>query len=321
LGTGLNTNFKLTSAGETVFLENPTGTLIDRVEFPELNAGQVYGRFPDGSTNLAISGTTTQGITNGSMQAPAIATVTRSPIVPQLNQAVTVTTTLTSNSGIASVKLYYRFNGGAYTSVNMTFSGTAYTAVIPAVATTGLVEYYAEATGTNGKTTYEPATAPNKAKEYLLNTDLLPQLVINEFLAFNSSCCPDKDSGADEFDDWIEIYNKGPVDINIAGMYVSDSKGNPFKHKIPVDNPSATIIQAGKYLVLWADGQSAQGPLHLEFALSNAGEDIGLYYIDGRKIDEYTFGAQSENVSLGRSTDGAATWKNFNTPTRGQSNQ
>lgn len=33
LGTGLNTNFKLTSAGETVYLENAGGTLIDRIEF------------------------------------------------------------------------------------------------------------------------------------------------------------------------------------------------------------------------------------------------------------------------------------------------
>jgi hypothetical protein len=321
LASGLNTNFKLTSAGETVFVENASGTLIDRVEFPELNAGQVYGRFPDGSVNLAVSGTTTPGTTNGTTQAPAIATVTRAPIVPALNQAVTVTTTLISNTGIASVKLYHRFNGGTYTAVNMTLSGTAYTAVIPAVATTGLVEYYVEVAGSNGKTTFEPATAPNKAKDYLLNTDVLPQLVINEFMAYNSSCCPDKASGTNEFDDWIEIYNKGSVAVNVAGMYLSDRKGNPFEHKMPTDNPAVTTIEPGKYLILWADGQSSQGPLHLEFALSNAGEDVGLYYIDGRKIDEYTFGAQSENTSWGRTTDGAATWKSFSSPTPGQSNQ
>ncbi len=321
LGTGLNTNFRLTSSGETVFLENISGTLIDRVEFPELNAGQTYGRYPDGSATLAISGATTQGTSNGNTQAPAIATVTRLPIVPTLNQAVTVTATLISNFGIATVKLYHRFNGAAYTSQNMTLSGTSYTAVIPGVASTGLVEYYVEVIGTNGKSTYEPATAPAKAKDYLLNTDVLPQLVINEFMAFNSSCCPDDDGGTNEFDDWIEIYNAGSVAVNIGGMYLSDNKSNPFSDKIQADNPSATTIQPGGYLVLWADSQSGQGPLHLSFALSNAGEDVGLYYIDGRKIDEYTFGAQSENTSWGRTTDGAATWKGFSTPTQGQSNQ
>jgi len=321
LATGLNTNFKLTSAGETVFLENESGILIDRVEFPELNAGQVYGRFPDGSTNLTISGATTKGTTNGSTQAPAIATVTRLPIVPGLNQAVTVTTTLISNSGVASVKLYHRFNGGPYMSVNMTLSSTGYTAVIPAVATTGLVEYYVEAVGANGQTTYEPASAPSKAKDYLLNIDPLPQLVINEFMAFNTLCCPDRDSGTDEFDDWIEIYNKGSVDVNIGGMYLSDRKENPFRHRVPANDPTVTTIKPGKYLILWADGQSGQGSLHLEFSLSNLGEDVGLYYFDGRKIDEYTFGAQSENGSWGRASDGAATWKSFSSPTPGRSNQ
>lgn len=320
-GSGLNTNFKLTSSGETVFLENASGTLIDRVEFPELNAGQSYGRYPDGSTALAISGTTTKGSANGSSQAPAISTVTRQPLVPALNQPVTITATLITNSGIASVKLFHRFNGGAYTSLDMTLSGTSYTAIIPGVATTGLVEYYVEAKGTNGKTTYEPATAPTKAKDYLLNTDVLPQLVINEFMAFNSTCCPDNDGGVNEFDDWIEIYNKGNVAVNLGGMYLSDNKANPFNHKLPTDNPSATTIQPGGYLILWADSQPDQGPLHLGFGLSNAGEDVALYYLDGRTVDIYTYGAQSENSSWGRTMDGASTWKSFSTPSPGLANQ
>jgi len=65
LATGLNTNFKLTSAGETVYFENAAGKLIDRVEFPAISAGQSYGRYPDGSSNFAISGTPTRGATNG----------------------------------------------------------------------------------------------------------------------------------------------------------------------------------------------------------------------------------------------------------------
>lgn len=320
LGTGLNTNFKLTSAGETVYLENVAGTLIDRIEFPELSAGQTYGRYPDGSENLAISGTPTQGVTNGGNETPAIVTTTREPIVPALNQVVTIKSTLVSTQGVASVKLYYRFNTGAFTSTAMTLQSGFYTATIPAQANTGKVEYYVEAEGTNGLKSYEPATAPNKVLSYLLNTDALPQLVINEFMAFNSSCCPDEDSGADEFDDWIEIYNAGSTAVDVGGMYVSDNKANPFKYKIPDDEPELTTINAGGFLLIWADNQSEQGALHADFGLANAGEDVGIYYIDGRKIDDYTFGAQSENVSWGRTTNGAATWKSFSSPTPGQSN-
>lgn len=320
LGTGLNTDFKLSSSGESIYLENASGTLIDQVDFPALNNGQSYGRYPDGSSTLAISGNTTKGITNGDSQAPAIVSVSRLPLVPALNQTVTVTATLVSNTDVASVKLFYRFNGGVYSSVNMTLSGTSYTATLPAQSATGVVEYYVEAKGTNNKVTYKPATAPANVLNYLLNTDPLPQLVINEFLAFNTSCCPDVEAGINEYDDWIEIYNKGSVAVDIGGMYLSDDLTNPFNFRIPGDSPSTTTIQPGGYLLLWADNSPSQGPLHLDFGLSNTGESIGLYYIDGRAIDTYTFGAQSENLSFGRTTDGAATWKVFNTPTPGHSN-
>ncbi|MBL7872604.1 MAG: lamin tail domain-containing protein [Cyclobacteriaceae bacterium] len=321
LATGLNTNFKLSSDGETVYLENASGTLIDRVEFPKLDNGQSYGRYPDGSTNLVISGNTSKGVSNGDSQAPAIESVARLPIVPGLNQEVTITVKLFSNANIASVKLFNRFNGGAYTAINMSLSGSNYTGILPAKSTVGKMEYYIEVSGTNGKTSFKPASAPANVYDYLLNTDALPQLVVNEFMAYSTSCCPDTSSGINEYDDWIEIYNKGNVAVNIGGMYLSDSKSDPFKAKIPTDNPALTTIAPGGYLLLWADNTPSQGPLHLNFGLSNAGEDVGLFYLDGRTIDAYTYGAQSENISWGRITDGAATWKAFSTPTPGTSNQ
>jgi hypothetical protein len=320
-GVGLNTNFKLSSTGETVYLESAVGRLIDKVEFPLLDNGQSYARFPDGSASLAITGNTTKGITNGDSQAPAIAKVDRTPLVPTLDQIVTVKAELISNANIASVKLFYRLNSASFTSVAMSLSGTLYQATIPAANALGKMEYYVEVTGTNNKVSYSPATAPTKTHSYLLNTDALPQLVINEFLAFNTSCCPDNDSGTPEFDDWIEIYNKGTTAVNIAGMYLSDNKTNPFQHKIPTDNPTLTTIPPGGYLILWADNTQGQGPLHLEFALANAGEDVALFYIDGRMIDSYSFPAQNENISTGRTTDGALTWKAFSAPTPGKTNQ
>lgn len=321
LGAGLDTNFKLTSSGETVYLENGVGTLIDKVEFPPMDNGQSFARFPDGSPTLAITGNTTKGTSNGNSQAPAVGKVNRTPLVPTVDQVVTIEAELVSNSNIASVKLYYRLNAVSFASVEMTLTGSLYKGTIPAATTTGKMEYYVEVKGTNDKVSYSPSEAPAKTHSYLLNTDVLPQLVINEFIALNTSCCPDNSSGTSEFDDWIEIYNKGASAVNIAGMYLSDDKTNPFKHKIPSDNAALTTIPAGGYLILWADNTQGQGPLHLELALTNAGEDVAIFYIDGRTIDAYTFGVQSENISFGRTTDGAATWKAFSTPTPGKTNQ
>jgi hypothetical protein len=320
LSTGLNTNFKLSSSGETVFLENASSTLIDKITFPDLSGALSYGRFGDGSSTLAISGLPTKGISNGDSQAPAITLVERSPLVSTLNQPVTVTAKLVSTNNVASVKLLYKVNGSSFNTVTMNLSGSVYEGIIPAQSSVGKIEYYIEAKGTNNKISYEPSSAPAKLFSYLLNTDALPNLVINEFMAFNSACCPDVQGATQEFDDWIEIYNKGTVAVNIAGMYLSDNKSNPFNYKIPGDNPSLTTIPPGGFILLWADNSPSQGILHLDFGLNNLGEDVGLYYLDGRTIDEYTFGAQSENTSLGRTTNGAVTWKVFGTPTPGRSN-
>ncbi len=155
---------------------------------------------------------------------------------------------------------------------------------------------------------------------FLLKKDV-PTLYINEFMANNSSCCPDKDGGKDEFDDWIEIYNPGNTAIDIGGMYFSQDKAEPLGYQIPKADSLLTTIQPGGYLLLWADGSPKQGVLHLKFKLNQNGEYIGLYYEDGRKIDGVKFGKQIENVSYGRETDGDPNWKVFSEPTPGKPNQ
>ena len=50
----LHTNFKLGSSGETLFLWNNAGKLIDEFKFPAQTTNISYGRFPDGSGNLCF---------------------------------------------------------------------------------------------------------------------------------------------------------------------------------------------------------------------------------------------------------------------------
>ncbi|MHC4624932.1 MAG: Calx-beta domain-containing protein, partial [Planctomycetota bacterium] len=45
-------------------------------------------------------------------------------------------------------------------------------------------------------------------------------LVINEFMASNASTIADPQG---DFDDWMEIYNGSPIDINVGGMWLADS--------------------------------------------------------------------------------------------------
>jgi hypothetical protein len=143
------------------------------------------------------------------------------------------------------------------------------------------------------------------------------QLVVNEFLASNSSF------GADEFDendDWIELYNAGDAPINLAGYTVTDDLTKPRKYEIPSGSPSVTTIAPHGYLLIWCDSQADQGPLHTTFNLSAGGEQIGVYEPSGEVVTELTYGPQTSDVSYGRTTDGADTWRTFTTPTPGASN-
>ncbi len=322
-GVGLNTNFKLSSGGETITLENSGSQVIDQVAFPAMNAGESYGRYPDGSANFRTSGASTRGASNGEEVAPLIADVSRQPLIVPANSQATISATVTANTGssIASVTLFYRVDGGAFTSVVMSnAAGAIYSAVIPAFENAH-IEYYLEAKTDGDVKTLSPFDAPADIYEYTVSTATLPDLYINEVLAINGNCCPDNDGTVEEFDDWIEVYNAGAEPVDIGGMYLSDDPADPFKNKIPTGNPSATTIAAGGFIILWADEDGSQGDLHLNFQLSGAGETIGLYFIDGRTVDERTLGAQTENISSGLTQDGGAIWATLPQPTPGASNE
>ena len=50
----LHAAFKISAAGETIYLTSPDGTEIDKLELPELDTDVTYGRTPDGSDSMAL---------------------------------------------------------------------------------------------------------------------------------------------------------------------------------------------------------------------------------------------------------------------------
>jgi len=142
-------------------------------------------------------------------------------------------------------------------------------------------------------------------------------LRINEFMAGNSGGSGITDEHGDS-DDWIEIYNATDFDINMAGMRLGNDPDVP---PIPSDAPSETTIPARGFLRFWADRETHEGPLHLDFNLDIDGDVITLYDTDGATvIDSTTFGSQLYNVSYGRYPDGANDWYFFEDPTPGGQN-
>jgi parallel beta-helix repeat protein len=144
-------------------------------------------------------------------------------------------------------------------------------------------------------------------------------IYINEFMASNRNTIADEFG---EYDDWFEIYNDNDTLVNIAGLYFTDRFSNPRRWQAPLNAPELTAIEAKGYLLVWADGQPEQGPLHADFRLNASGEEIAVYQRinDGFiMIDGIGFGAQSNTESFGRFPDGTGDWV-FMPPTPGYSN-
>ena len=143
-------------------------------------------------------------------------------------------------------------------------------------------------------------------------------LYLNEFMASNGSVLAD---GAGQYDDWIELYNAGPVALDVGGMFLTDDSDEPAQWQIPTDRPDLTTIPAAGYLLIWADGDASDTELHANFKLSSNGEEIALFDTDGATLlDRVLFGKQTGNISMGRHPDGGLDWAFMTMPTPGTAN-
>lgn len=120
-------------------------------------------------------------------------------------------------------------------------------------------------------------------------------VVVNEFVASNNGAFRDP---AGDADDWIELFNPTAAPVRLLGYTLTDNLAAPTTWAFP-----DTTLAAGAYLIVWADDEAAEGPLHASFKLGASGEAIGLFR-DGAQVDAVVFGAQASGISTGRSPNG-----------------
>lgn len=159
---------------------------------------------------------------------------------------------------------------------------------------------------------------PNNSNPNNPNTpvDSTIKLTINEFLASNSNISI---PGYTTFPDWIEIYNAGETDVNLAGYSITDNLSEKDQYIFP-SGSSTTIIKSKSYLLILADDSVALGPLHTNFKLSGSGESIGLYSPSLIGLDSITYTAQTTDKCFGRLPNGNGPWQQLNTPTPNAAN-
>jgi hypothetical protein len=280
------------SGTSSVFTGIPTGSFFWRVI-----ADDGYGNISTSSafqltvdrTPPIISGIS-HVVTNPTSTTDALATISWNTDEPT-----------TSNLEFSTV------SGGSYTALSsdLTADNTSHSRVINSLLADTTYYFRVRSTDTAGN---ESVSLEDSFNSGNVGTSLptVTDIVINEYLP--------NPTGADDAlmtgGEWAEIYNRGSINYDLSGWYLTDADTG---HKLYLtttnttsSNPATTglTIAPGEFMVVYRNGD-------VSFDLDNGptGDEIRLYrtgnwFVD---IDTYT-SAPLENKSYARFPDGSNTW-------------
>lgn len=293
--TVLDRGFSFGNGGDRVRVFNNIGVLIDFMEYDDLAPWPTAANGTGPSLELinpALDNTLasswaasltppdgTPGTVNSRYapdQAPIVDSLNRNIPLPTATQTVTITARAIDNIAVTSVQLWVDAGSG-YAAQPMYDDGahgdgqagnSVYGAFIAPQPDGRLVRYYVAATDTFGQTTTAPAGAPAQYAAYTVGYRP-PRLVVNEILASNLTGIRDEFG---QFEDWVEIRNRGTTPVDLGGMFLTDNLAQAQNWRFP-----STVLQPGAFMVVWCDNDVSQGLLHTSFKLPAARGDVGLY--------------------------------------------
>jgi len=183
------------------------------------------------------------------------------------------------------------FNG------DLTAGDQVFSAIVPFSSSGDYVQYYIRASNDDG-VVLSPEKAEFEFYFYTVDYEILSSnIVINEIMSSNNNVVSDEFG---EYDDWVEIYNKGSESINLNNYHLSDDLTNLGKYTFP-----NFVLNADEYLVIWADDdEEDQGEWHATFKLSASGEEIYLSDETFNILDGFSFGPQEANMGYARVPNG-----------------
>lgn len=113
--------------------------------------------------------------------------------------------------------------------------------------------------------------------------------------------CDESDVEEHARQDWIELHNLTPREVDLSGYYLSDSSKNPLKTKLP----QGTRMAPHGYLLFFANAVG-DGGRNLSFRLSNAAvsESVVLSSPTGEWLDQLWVPSGDERGSWARIPDG-----------------
>ncbi len=279
-----------------------------------------YAQYTSGLTSLQSIITTRRNTLNGNSEmntdGAAISNVTMNSnqgewMSPLADEIAHITSSVNTPDGLFAVNLYYSNNAvGNFTLVQMMDDGNnndgsandgVFGASIQGYVLGTLVRFYIEAVENNtAKTrTYMPVGAEHDVFYYQILPQFAPStdIVLNELMASNATTSTDETG---EYEDWIELYNRGTNSIDLTDWHITDNSQNLSKWAIP----DGTVLNADDYLIIWADEDSTQGMMHANFKLSASGELITLINSSGLIADQIAYEQQQTDMGFARYPNG-----------------
>ncbi len=145
--------------------------------------------------------------------------------------------------------------------------------------------------------------------------ELKYDLIINEVMKDNRNSIKDEEG---DFEDWIEIYNKGDTTVSLKGFGLSTDSKQPFLWTFP-----DMTIEPKAFVIVWASEKNKcqpNNPLHTNFKIKNKDNVLILTAPNKSWDDIFVLEAMAENISYGRVPDGGAELYGFDGGTPGEAN-
>lgn len=279
-------------------------------QFPQKRRAALFPRPSTRSVVFAL--TAQQELAQSISTAPQILAVDCETALSDAGEALTVTATVAATPAVSGVELVVAPGPFAlFTPVAMTEVGQGdaesrvFAVTLPTYASGTVLRYYVQATADTAARTVTlcPPGAEHHVYTHIVTAPQAASsvIVINEVMASNHVTLADPQG---EFNDWIEIKNVSDQPVDLAGMYLSDNPQDPLKWAFPAE----TWIEAGGYVLVWADEDGDDTPgLHANFKLSATGETLWLLDTAANRhalLDSVSFGPLEMDQSMGRYPDG-----------------
>jgi hypothetical protein len=289
--SGYHTGFKLPGDGGVLSLKSAGGAEVDRVEYPAQRSNVSYGRYEDAYRVFVFNSLPSPGRANQDSGAlnPVLDFLGFKNATIRPDAPIRFSAQGSDDVGIISMSVLWQrldqenpetrrlvlFDDGRHGDGGF-LDGFYSNELDEGLPVGAEIQFYLEAVDLSGEAKTVPAdpvfAQPGEPIEmYSLGIDTGSTLEISEIVANNRSAYEEADGGDP---DYIEIGNNGSETVSLEGMVLAKEFLGELDEVF--EFPAGTKLAPGEHLLVLADNNPKQGPLHAPFRINREGDQFYL---------------------------------------------